>query len=54
MKKIEITATLQDWVDYLNANYEWHEDIGMNANTITPALIEKVLLFDHYIQRKED
>lgn len=47
------TATMEDWIDYLNLHYEWNPDIGMNADKITPALIERVLRTDGYITRKE-
>ena len=53
MKKIEITPTLQDWIEYLNKTYQWADDIGMNAEGITPALIELVLRTDGYVERKE-
>ena len=53
MKKIETNPTLQDWVDYLNKTYQWADDIGMNAEGITPALIELVLRTDGYVERKE-
>jgi hypothetical protein len=53
MKKIELNPTLQDWVDYLNKNYQWAESIGMNADDITPRTIELVLRTDGYITKKE-
>ena len=52
MKKVELNPTVQDWIGYLNEKYEWTEGIGMNADDITPALIELVLRTDGYITKK--
>jgi hypothetical protein len=50
MKKQELTPTLQEWVDYLNKHYRWHND---KHNEITPKRIEIVLRMSRYIVDKE-
>ena len=49
MKKIELNPTLQDWVDYLNKNYQW-----ANGTKITPRTIESFLRVSGYIEPRKD
>ena len=50
MKKIEVTPALQEWVDYLNKHYRWHND---EQHEITPRRIELVLRMSKFIVDKE-
>lgn len=51
--QFNVEATMPDWLDYLNLNYTWSDRIGMNADKITPKLIEQVLRTDGYIERRD-
>jgi len=52
MKHIPLDATLADWIEYLNATYAWCGDETGTTNTLTPSLIEAVLLAAGYITKK--
>ena len=50
MKKQELTPTLQEWLDYMNKHYRWHND---EQHEITPRRIELVLRTNKLIVEKE-
>jgi len=50
MKKQELAPTLQEWLDYMNKHYRWHNDVGFE---ITPRRIELVLRTSKLIVEKE-